>query len=167
MQKYANGMPLYRLENGFKYDGVHISRQNMANWVIQCVQMYLMAIYLRMIDCLLSEKYLHADETTVQVLREPNRRAQSKSYEWIYRTSGGAGRKIVIYVYKETREWKHPREFLKNFTGFLHTDGYEGYHHLLDGIIVVGFSTFRFAKSRAMRVRPSCRCLLGARAPRV
>jgi transposase len=46
-QKYSNGMPLYRLENGFKHDGIHISRQNMASWVIKCVQMYLMVIYLR------------------------------------------------------------------------------------------------------------------------
>ena len=84
------------------------------------------------------EKYLHADETTVQVLRELNRRAQSKSYEWVYRTSGGSQRKIVVYVYKETREWKHPKEFLKSFNGYLHADGYEGYHNLHDGIIVVG-----------------------------
>ena len=31
-QKYSNAMPLYRLEKGFQYDGVVISRQNMANW---------------------------------------------------------------------------------------------------------------------------------------
>jgi transposase len=30
-QKYSNGMPLYRIEKGFQYDGVEISRQNMAN----------------------------------------------------------------------------------------------------------------------------------------
>ena len=137
-QKYSNGMPLYRLENGFKHDGVNISRQNMASWVIKCVQLYLMVIYSKMTEYLLSEKYLHADETTVQVLHELNRRAQTKSYEWIYRTSGGAKQKIVIYIYKETREWKHPQEFLKTFKGFLHADGYEGYHNLHDGIIVVG-----------------------------
>ena len=137
-QKYSNGMPLYRLENGFKHDGVHISRQNMASWVIKCVQMYLMVVYLKMIDSLLIEKYLHADETPVQVLRELGRRAQSKSYEWVYRTSGGATHKIVVYIYKETRQWKHPQDFLKPFMGFLHADGFEGYHHLHDGIIVVG-----------------------------
>ena len=137
-QKYSNGMPLYRIENGFKHDGVLISRQNMANWVIKCVQLYLMIVYLKMIDYLLVEKYLHADETTIQVLHEPGRRAQTKSYEWIYRTSGGTGRKIVIYIYTETREWKHPQSFLKNFWGFLHADGYEGYHNLHDGIVVVG-----------------------------
>ena len=114
-----------------------------------------------MIGLLLLEEYFHADETTVQVLRELGRRAQSKSYEWVYRTGGGARRKIVVYVYKETREWKHPKEFLKTFKGYLHTDGYEGYHDLHDGVVVVGFSTFRFAESRPAGVRPSCRCTAG------
>jgi transposase len=44
-QKYSNGMPLYRLEKGFLYDGVAISRQNMANWVIKSVELYLVLIY--------------------------------------------------------------------------------------------------------------------------
>jgi hypothetical protein len=88
--------------------------------------------------CLLEEMYLHADETTVQVLHEPNRRAQTKSFEWVYRTSQGASQKIVIYEYKETREQKHPQEFLKDFKGYLHTDGYQAYHNLPDGITIVG-----------------------------
>jgi len=72
------------------------------------------------------------------VLREPGRDAQSKSYEWIYRTSGNSERKIVIYDYKETRKQEHPREFLKNFKGFLHTDGYQVYHNLPSDIVIVG-----------------------------
>ncbi len=81
---------------------------------------------------------IHADETTLQVLREPGRAAQSKSYEWIYRTSGCAKHKIVIYDYRQTREQEHPQEFLKDFKGFLHTDGYQAYHNLPAEIVVVG-----------------------------
>ncbi len=44
VQKYMNAMPLYRMEKGFAYDGVTISRQNMANWVIACSLNYLVAI---------------------------------------------------------------------------------------------------------------------------
>jgi len=125
VQKYSNGLPLYRIENGFRYDGVNVSRQTMANWVIKCSQTFLFAIYVLMIKFLLKESVLHADETTYQVLREPGRAAQSKSYEWIYRTSGCSEHKIVIYEYKETRGKEHPKEFLKNFKGFLHTDYYD------------------------------------------
>ena len=138
VQKYANGMPLYRLEKGFRYEGANISRQNMANWVIACSERYLECIYELLKRHLLDETVLHADETTVQVLREPGRKPQSKSYEWIYRTGTGAKRKITVYDYKETRSQEHPKTFLNGFKGLLHTDGYQVYHNLPAEITVVG-----------------------------
>ena len=137
-QKYSNGMPLYRIEKGFQYDGVNISRQNMSNWVIKCVELYLITIYIMLKTHLLKESVLHGDETTIQVLHEAGRTAQTKSFEWVYRTSGHSDRKIVIYEYQETRKQEHPREFLKNFKGFLHCDGYQVYHNLPPEITVVG-----------------------------
>jgi transposase len=138
VQKYVNGIPLYRQERGFTYDEVVLSRQTMANWLIYCAQNYLFSIYSLLISFLLRESVLHADETTVQVLREPGRKAQSKSYEWLYRTSGCSQRQIVIYEYQETRNQEHPKKFLKDFEGYLHTDGYQAYHNLPSGIIVIG-----------------------------
>ena len=138
VQKYSNGMPLYRLEKGFIYDGVNISRQTMSNWVIKCSEMYLYGIYQKLKNNLLQESTLHADETTVQVLHEPNRKAQQKSYEWVYRTGRDAKRQIVIYDYQETREQSHPRRFLANYRGLLHTDGYQSYHNLPPDIIIIG-----------------------------
>lgn len=131
-------MPLYRLENGFRYDGVNISRQNMVSWTIACSERYLEAIYERLRAHLLQETVLHADETWVQVLREDGRSAQTKSYEWIYRTSGAAERKIAIYEYQETQSQEHPKAFLKDFKGLLHTDGYKVYHNLPPDITVIG-----------------------------
>jgi Transposase and inactivated derivatives len=137
-QKYSNGLPLYRIEKGFKYDGVNISRQTMSNWVIKCSELYLEPVYERLKRYLLAETVLHADETTVQVLHEQGREAQTKSYEWIYRTGGCAERNIAIYEYKETRKQEHPRSFLQDFTGYLHTDGYQVYHNLPPEITIVG-----------------------------
>jgi transposase len=137
-QKYMMGMPLYRLEKGFWFDGVNISRQTMSNMLIKCYELYLVAIYALLTSHLLLEVYLHADETTLQVLKEPGRKARQKSYEWVYRTGAAAKRKIVIYDYKETREQKHPKNFLANWKGYLHADGYQGYHDLGADIIVVG-----------------------------
>ena len=137
-QKYQNAMPLYRLEKGFQYDGVVISRQTMANWVIKCAENYLFTIYEALKAQLLEESVLHADETTVQVLREPDRSAQSKSYSWLYRTSGASKHKIVVFDYQQTRKQEHPQKFLKDFKGFLHTDGYKVYHNLPPDITVVG-----------------------------
>ena len=138
VQKYFNGMPLYRLENGFRYDGVNISRQTMANWVISCSERYLEGIYELLKTHLLRETVIHADETWIQVLREPGRAPQSKSYEWIYRTSGCSKRNIAIYEYKETRNGEHPKAFLKDFKGLLHVDGYHVYHNLPTDITIIG-----------------------------
>jgi transposase len=137
-QKYSNGMPLYRIEKGFQYDGAAVSRQTMANWVIQCAETYLLTLYILLKTYLLKETLLHADETIFQVLREPNREAQTQSYEWVYRTSGYSEHPIVVYDYQETRSKEHPQAFLKDFQGFLHTDGYPVYHNLPPGIVIVG-----------------------------
>jgi transposase len=137
-QKYSNGTPLYRIEKGFSYDGVDISRQTMSNWVVECSELYLEAVYDSLKKHLLSETVLHADETTVQVLREEGRAAQTKSYEWVYRTGAFAGHKISVYDYRMTREQAHVQAFLKDFKGFLHTDGYQAYHNLPPDITVVG-----------------------------
>ena len=138
VQKYANGVPLYRLEKGFSYDGVSISRQTMSNMNIKCSEWYLEPIYELLKKYLVAETSLHSDETTVQVLREDGRAPQTKSYEWVYRTSACAKRQIAVYEYQQTRGQEHPRKFLKDFKGFLHTDGYQAYHNLPPDITVVG-----------------------------
>ena len=81
---------------------------------------------------------LHADETVLQVLKEPDKTPQSKSYMWLYRTSGEAKHQIVLYEYQPDRKYIHPENFLRDFSGYLHTDGYDGYHKLPENIIVVG-----------------------------
>ena len=138
IQKYGDGVPLYRTEKKLTYDGVVLSRQTMANWLIYCAQNYLSALYDLLTAKLMKETILHADETTIQVLREPGRAPRTKSYEWLYRTSGCSEHAIVIFDYRETRGHDHPKAFLKEFKGYLHTDGYQAYHNLPSGIIVVG-----------------------------
>ena len=83
-------------------------------------------------------KVLHADETTLQVLHEPEKPPESKPYMWLYRTSGDTDSPIVLYEYQPDRKAEHPNSFLKNFSGYLHADGYDGYHDLSDDIKVVG-----------------------------
>lgn len=137
VQKYSNGTPLHRQEKAFLYDGVILSRQTMANWLVKCSQNYLSHFYALLITFLLKENVLHADETTVQVIKEEGRAAQTKSFEWLYRTGSCSKHQIVIFEYQETRKQEHPQRFLKDFKGFLHTDGYKAYHNLPKPDIIV------------------------------
>ena len=126
--KYVNAVPLYRQEQEFERYGLHISRQNMANWTIQCADRYLAVLYDYLHEKLYSYHVLQADETPVLVNKD-GRPAGSKSYMWVYRTGRMyTERQIVLYEYQKTRNASHPREFLKDFNGVCVTDGYQVYH---------------------------------------
>ena len=57
---------------------------------------------------------------------------------WLYRTGGDAEHPIVLYDYRPDRKAKNAEEFLEGFSGYLHADGYQGYHKLRPDIRVVG-----------------------------
>ena len=137
-QKFVMGSPLYRQEQEFHRQGLELSRKTMANWLLQSADMWLRPIYDLMHKKLLEHDVLHADETTLQVLHEDGRKPQSKSYMWVYRTSGCAEHPIVLYKYEPTRSGSCAREFLEGFKGYLHTDGYHVYHNLNLGVTSVG-----------------------------
>lgn len=126
--KYVNAVPLYRQEQEFERYGLHIPRQNMANWTIQCADRYLAVLYDYLHEKMYGYHVLQADETPVLVNKD-GRPAGAKSFMWVYRT----GRMytdcpIVLYEYQKTRNASHPREFLKDFSGICVTDGYQVYH---------------------------------------
>nr|WP_244943975.1 IS66 family transposase [Siminovitchia fortis] len=135
-QKYVESMPLYRQEKHLERFGVSISRQTLANWMIYGAETWLSPIYEEMHANLLEKDRLHADETTLQVLSEPERPASSTSYIWLYRT-GREDTPIVLYDYQQTRAGKHPRRFLDGFQGYMHVDGYAGYNGI-SGVKLVG-----------------------------
>lgn len=137
-QKYVLGLPLHRQEKEWQRREINISRQSMANWVIKVTEDFLIPIYAGLKQDLLSRQILHADETTLQVLHEDGKTAQSMSYLWHYRSSGDTDVPIILFDYQPDRRHERPRNFLKGFQGYLHADGYSGYHNLPEGIIVVG-----------------------------
>ena len=152
-QKFEFAVPLYRQEKQWKQLGVEISRQTMANWMILSSKQWLRPLYDRMHEHLLKRDILHADETTLQVLREPGRPAGSKSYMWLYRT-GREGPPIILYDYQTTRAGKHPVKFLKGFKGYLNTDGYSGYNNLPEVINVACLSHARRKFDEALKAMP-------------
>jgi transposase len=138
VQKYMNATPLYRQEAGFIADGFVLSRQNMANWMIYCSEHWLEPLHRLMKSRMEEEEILHADETVLQVLHEPGRASRTNSYMWLYMTGVFAAVPVMLYEYQETRSSSHPRRFLERFNGYLHCDGYQGYHSLPAGIKAVG-----------------------------
>lgn len=136
--KYTNAMPLARIEREFdRTDSVRISRQNMSNWILQCSEAYFSRIHSHMRSTLLDKDVLHADETWVKVVQQDGRESTKKCYMWVY-CSGAHDHPIVYYEFHDSRASESAKEFLKDYRGYLHTDGYEVYHRLDPEIKVVG-----------------------------
>lgn len=130
--KYVNALPLYRMEYDFKCLGADISRQNMANWVMRSYERWLSLIASRMKVHLLAGDIVHADETEVQVLKEPHREAKQKSRMWLF-CAPACDRPLYVYEYHPTRSGEVAERFLEGWTGTLTTDGYKPYF-TIDGI---------------------------------
>jgi hypothetical protein len=126
----------------------------MANWLLNAADPWLKIIYDRLHEQILTRDILHADETTLQVLKEPGRSAETKSYMWLYRT-GRDGPPIVLYEYQTTRASKHPDRFLSGFKGYLHTDGYSGYGKLADITLVGCWAHARRKLTEALKALPA------------
>ncbi len=136
-EKYVNSIPLYRQEKDWEQLGIGLSRTTMANWVIRCSQDYLTPIVNHLRTQLLSRDIVHCDETPVQVLKEEGKKPQTKSYMWLYRTGNDDKAPVILYDYQPSRNGDHAATFLKDFEGYVHSDGYSGYNKLT-GIIRCG-----------------------------
>lgn len=126
VSKYQDALPLYRQEQILKRIGVDIPRSTLANWMIRSGQLVQPLLNL-LRDHLLAYDIIQMDETTVQVLKEPDKRAQSKSYLWLQR-GGPPDKPIVLYDYAPSRGQSVPMDLLTGFSGYLQTDGYSGYN---------------------------------------
>lgn len=131
-QKYANGMPLYRQEKDWQQYGASISRTTLANWIIYCSRHYFQPVYDYFHRELLKRSFAMADETRVQVLKEPEREPQTQSFMWVFRSGEDGLPTIILYGYSPTRNGDHAARFLEGYHGYLETDGYQGYNKVPD-----------------------------------
>lgn len=136
-QKYVNSVPLYRQEKDWEQMGIALSRATMANWVIRSSHDHLEPVVRHLQKELLKREVVHCDETPVQVLKEDGKKPQTKSYMWLYRTGNDGKAPIVLYDYQPSRSGDNAASYLKDFKGYVHSDGYSGYNKL-DGIIRCG-----------------------------
>jgi len=138
--KYVNGMPLARQEREFARYNLNLSTKTMANWIILCAKRYLQPVYDLMREEFLRSRYIHCDETRLQVIDEPEQKGTTQNWMWVYLTDEYSGSpRMVLFQYERTRGGYHPVEFLGDeFRGYLTCDGYQAYHGLPEQITVTG-----------------------------
>lgn len=123
--KYQDALPLYRQEKILQRIGVDIPRATLANWMIRLGALIQPLINLIQ-DKLLAYDILGMDETMIQVLKEPGRKATSNSYLWVQR-GGPPDQSVVLFHYDPSRGQAVAEECLSDYQGYIQTDGYEVY----------------------------------------
>ena len=131
--KYVNALPLERQSKTFKTNGINLNTNTMANWVIKSTDDYLSLVYDKLHELIYDSKVIHADETPAKVMRIDDKKivGGKKTYMWVYRNRPTkTSHPIVLYDWQPSRKADHPREFLKNYSSAVVTDGYQVYHKL-------------------------------------
>jgi transposase len=131
--KYMDGLPLYRQAVLLgRFGGTELSRNTLAAGVVRVGQATQPVVNL-LRDALLDAFIVHGDETEVQVLKEPGRKAQAKSYMWVQMTeasgTAGSGPPIRLFGYSPSRSAHSARTLYEGMRpgGVLMSDGYEPY----------------------------------------
>lgn len=133
-EKFAKSVPFYRLEKSLEELGAKVSRTTMANWAIQCNSLYFKHLTDYFHRELLKRKYLMMDETPIQVLHEPGKTPESKSYVWLMRSGNDGLPPIVYYRYAPSRSGDVAVELTDGIQPgtYLMCDGFSGYNKLKD-----------------------------------
>ena len=134
IKKYLDALPLYRQEQIWMRLGVELKRGTLANWVITTAGIYLEGIWDKFKEHLLMLPVIHADETVLQVNKEPGRTPQQESRIWAYSSSKRADKQIRLFQYEQSRQGACATDFLNGFRGILVSDGFSGYGLLKENL---------------------------------
>lgn len=150
--KFCDHLPLYRLEGIFKRSSVELSRQTMSTWMLKVSEAVIPLVNLLQ-DEIHHYDVAYADETTIQVLKERDRRAETKSYMWCF-IGGPPGRRSHIYQYHPSRKGDIATTFFDGYQGALHCDGYAGYDALLNTEGITGVNCLSHARRKFHEALP-------------
>lgn len=144
--KYQNSLPLHRQESIFREIGCELSRNLMAKWMMQCAE-----LVTPLVDCLkaklLEMPALHADETPVQVLKQPGKKPGSRGTMWVLAASAEQ-QKAVIFQFHSSRSGQAAQEVIGQYRGYLHIDGYDGYNALFTHNLAVRVGCMAHARRK-------------------
>ena len=123
VDKYVDHLPVYRQRQRFKREHINISSSTINSWSKQIAEL-LDPLYERLKNKILNEGYLQVDETPIKVLDKNKKGKTHQGYHWVYYSPM---RGAVFFDYQQGRSREGPKKLLKDFTGYLQTDGYSAY----------------------------------------
>ena len=130
VSKLGDHLPLYRLENIFARQQVHVARSTMCAWMQAAGELARPLVEL-MKQRVKQSRVIHTDDTTVPI-QSPGEKQCRKGRIWTY--LGDRANPYTVYDYTPNRTRAGPAGWLAGFTGYLQADAYGGY----DGIYCGG-----------------------------
>ncbi len=132
VQKFADGLPLYRQSGILKRDGVEISRQTLSNWLLRYWDV-LKPLNQKLKEHILQAPLINQDETPIQVLN-PGEEASSKNNFMVVQAGTSEDRKAILFTYVSNRKIETIDSLLEGYAHYIQTDGLRGYNHLKNHI---------------------------------
>jgi len=124
--KYADHLPLYRLERIFERQGVELRRSTLCDWMRDAADL-LRPLHARLVEAVRHSQVLHTDDTPVPV-RDDTRDTTRQGRMWVY--LGDHAHPYTVFDYTPNHSRDGPAQFLSGYAGYLQADAYGGY----DGI---------------------------------
>jgi transposase len=134
-KKFADHLPLYRIEEILKREGIKISRKLLSQWVIRS-GMALKPLYDEMLKQILGCKNIFIDETPVKLQAKGKCK---QAYMWVVVGGREADPPYRVYNFKLNRNHSNVIDILKDYRGGLHSDKYDAYQKLAERKIITWF----------------------------
>ncbi len=127
VSKFVDHLPYFRTAKILKRQNLHIADSTLGGWANKAISDILFLVYEQIQKEIIKTDYLMADETPIPVLTEDKPGATHQGYFWVYYDPV---RKMVLFDYQKSRGREGPRHVLKEFKGFIQSDGYAAYNKL-------------------------------------
>ena len=132
VNKYADHCPLYRQSQIFQREGIDLDRSTLADWVGKSATL-LEPLADAIQRHVLSGQAVFADDTPVKLL-SPGAGKTKTARLWAYvrdeRPWASDAPPAAFYRFSRDRKGEQPTEHLKDYTGWMHADGYSGFNEL-------------------------------------
>lgn len=124
VNKYIDHLPVYRQVQRFTREGMKLPASTITGWISQVCAL-LEVLYAVHCKLVFDGDYIQGDETPLKVLDKTKKGTTHQGYLWVYRAPV---ENLVVFDYQPSRNGEGPKKCLKNFKGYLQSDGYEVYN---------------------------------------
>jgi hypothetical protein len=123
VDKFCDHLPIYRQIKRYQRQGVKLAASTISGWM-EATAALVEPLGTELKRQVLQGGYVQADETPLPVLDGETRGAAHRGFLWAYHSPP---HQLIFYDYQPGRSKKGPVALLKDFNGYLQTDGYGAY----------------------------------------